>query len=255
MIYLKSPAELARMREAGRIVAAVLAELRQRVKPGITTAELDKIAEELMRRYHATSSAKGYRGPDRSMPPYPGSICTSVNEELVHGVPGPRRLEEGDIVSLDVAVLYKGWHADAAITVPVGKVSPQVLDLLDATEKALYVGIEHMRPGNRTGDVSAAIQRYVESRGYNVSREYTSHGIGRQMHEEPQIPNYGQPGRGPLLRPGITVALEPMVSIGHWGTRVLPDQWTVVMTDGQFAAHFEHTVAVTPDGPMILTLP
>jgi methionyl aminopeptidase len=178
-----------------------------------------------------------------------------VNEELVHGIPGRRRLEEGDIITIDVTVFYKGYHADSAVTVPVGKVSPQALDLMDATEKALYVGIEQMRPDNRTGDVSWAIQSYVERRGYNVTREYTSHGIGRSMHEEPQIPNHGPRGRGPLLRPGITVALEPMVSVGHWDTRVLPDQWTVVMADGKLAAHFEHTVAVTPDGPMILTLP
>jgi methionyl aminopeptidase len=255
MIYLKSPAELARMREAGRIVANILEELRGRVRPGITTGELDKIAEDMMRRAHATSSAKGYRGPERNYPPFPGAICTSVNEELVHGIPGRRRLEEGDIVTIDVTVQYRGWHADAAVTVPVGNVSPQALDLIDATQKALYVAIKEMRPGNRVGDVAGAIQEYVERRGYNVTREYTSHGIGRTMHEEPQIPNYGQRGRGALLRPGITVALEPMVSMGHWDTRVLPDEWTVVMADGKLAAHFEHTVAVTPDGPMILTLP
>ncbi len=255
MIYLKSPAELALMREAGRIVAHVLAVLREHVKPGVTTAELDALAEATIRRLHAIPSFKGYPGPSRNAPPFPASICASVNEELVHGIPGPRRLEEGDIISLDVGAIYKGWHGDAAITVPVGKISPEAQDLLDATEKALAVGIAQMVVGNRTGDVSAAIQAYVESRGYNVAREYTSHGIGRRMHEEPQVPNYGQNGRGPLLRPGMTIALEPMVSQGDWATRVLPDQWTVVMADGKLSAHFEHTVAVTPDGPVILTLP
>jgi len=255
MIYLKSPAELALMREAGRIVANVLAVLREHVKPGVTTAELDALAEATIRRQHAIPSFKGYPGPSRNAPPFPASICASVNEELVHGIPGPKRLKEGDIISLDVGAIYKGWHGDAAITVPVGQISPEAQDLLDATEKALAVGIAQMVVGNRTGDVSAAIQAYVESRGYNVAREYTSHGIGRRMHEEPQVPNYGQNGRGPLLRPGMTIALEPMVSQGDWATRVLSDQWTVVMADGKLSAHFEHTVAVTPDGPMILTLP
>lgn len=249
MIVLKSAHELALMRDAGRIVAEVLERLREEVAPGITTSDLEKIAEEIIvKRYGAIPSFKGYRG-------FPGMVCTSINEEIVHGIPGKRVLHEGDIVSIDVGVIHKGYHGDAAITVAVGNVDAESRRLMAVTAEALRIGIEAARPGHWTSDISRAIQEYVEGQGYSVVREYTGHGIGRQMHEEPQIPNYYDPRLGGRvrLRPGMTFALEPMVNIGGWQTRVLDDRWTVVTADGTRSAHFEHTVAVTKNGPEILT--
>jgi len=247
MIILKSPSALARMRDAGRIVARVLERLREVVRPGVTTGQLEEEAGGLIRRLGGRPSFKGYRG-------FPGAICSSVNEEVVHGIPSPCRvLVEGDIVSVDVGVIYRGYQGDAAITLPVGSVNGEVQRLLTVTERALWEGIGQSRPSNWTGDISAAIQGYVESQGFNVVREYAGHGIGRAMHEEPQIPNFGQPRTGSRLRAGMTLALEPMVIAGDWKTRTLDDGWTVVSIDGALSAHFEHTVAVTEDEPEILT--
>ncbi len=235
------------MREAGRIVAEVLANLKAKAAPGVTTAELNDEAERLIRKMNAIPSFKGYHG-------YPAAICTSVNEQVVHGIPDGRRLKEGDILSLDVGAIFKGYHGDAAITIPIGAISPEAQRLLEVTEGALWAGIAKAKPGFRTGDISAAIQEWVESRGMSVVREYTGHGIGRQMHEDPQIPNFGRPGTGYALREGMTFALEPMVNLGTWKTKVLGDGWTVVTEDGQLSAHFEHTLAVTDGEPQVLTV-
>jgi methionyl aminopeptidase len=246
-IDIKSPREIAIMRDAGRIVAETLALLQQKIQPGITTADLDALAESSAARYGAVPSFKNYHG-------YPASLCTSINEEVVHGIPSPHRIiKEGDIVSLDYGVKYKGYQGDAAITVAVGKVSPIAQRLLEVTEGALYAGIAQARGGNRVGDISWAIQSYVESRGFSVVRQYVGHGIGREMHEEPQVPNFGPAGRGRLLRAGMAVALEPMVNAGGYLTTVLDDNWTVVTADGSLSAHFEHTVAITDGEPEILT--
>jgi len=235
------------MRQAGRIVAKVLAALQQKVRPGISTAELDELACQIITKHKAIPSFKGYRG-------FPASLCVSINEEVVHGIPSKNRhLREGDIVSFDVGAIYQGYHGDAAVTLGVGEISQRAKELLAVTAGALEAAIARCVPGNRTGDISWAIQHYAESRGYSVVREYTGHGIGLQMHEDPQIPNYGQPRRGFLLKPGMTFALEPMVSEGDWRTRVLSDKWTVVTRDGKLSAHFEHTVAVTEGEPEILT--
>ncbi|RME89421.1 MAG: type I methionyl aminopeptidase [Anaerolineae bacterium] len=251
-IHIKNAAEIALMREAGRVNALALAAVRELLQPGVTTADLNAAAEEVLRKHGAVSPFKGYPGPY----PYPASITVSINEELVHGIPSEkRRLREGDIVSVDCGTLLDGFVADSAFTAGVGEISPLAKRLLEVTEGALRAGIEQMRPGNRTGDVSAAIQQYVESHGFHVTREYTGHGVGRQMHEGPQVPNYGTPGRGILLRPGMTIALEPMVLVGTPKTRVLADRWTVASADGSLTAHFEHTVAVTEGGPLVLTLP
>lgn len=250
-IVIKSKEELALMREAGRVNALALAAVRDVIAPGVVTADLDALAEEIIRKHGGIPVFKGYPGAY----PYPASLCISINEELVHGFPSKRRLKEGDIVSVDCGTLLEGFVGDAAFTVGVGEISPEARRLIEVTEQALYEGIRWMRPGNRTGDVSAAIQRFVESHGYHVTREYTGHGVGRQMHEGPQVPNYGTPGRGMVLRPGMTIALEPMVLVGTPRTRVLPDQWTVVSADGSLTAHYEHSVAVTEDEPLILTLP
>lgn len=239
------------MRRAGRIVADVLDVMRERVAPGVTTAELNKRAEAVIREHNAIPSFKGY--PPGSVYPFPASICASVNDELVHGIPGPRVLQEGDIVSVDVGAILDGYHGDAAITLPVGEIDLETQRLLEVTEGALYAGIAAARPGNRAGDISAAIQAYVESRGFNVVRKYTGHGIGRQMHEEPQVPNYGPPGKGPRLRKGMTVALEPMVLAGDSCVRELDDHWTVVSCDGKRTAHFEHTIAITDGKAEILS--
>jgi methionyl aminopeptidase len=248
MITLKSEHELDLMREAGRIVAEVLARIQEAVAPGVTTAEVEAIAAEIIvGKYDAIPSFKGYRG-------FPGMVCTSINEEIVHGIPGKRVLHDGEIISVDVGVIYKGYQGDAAITVPVGTVDADGQRLIDVTREALRVGIEAARPGNWTTDISRAIQRYAEGQGYSVVREYTGHGIGREMHEDPQIPNYFEPRMGRVrLRPGMTFALEPMLNAGSWRTRVLDDNWTVVTADGKRSAHFEHTVAVTKNGPEILT--
>ncbi len=251
MIHLKSEAELNKMRQAGRIVAEVLERMKEWAVPGVTTGELDARAEALIRQRGAIPSFKGY--PPGSAHPFPASICASINEELVHGIPDSRVLREGDILSVDVGAIYEGYHGDAAITLPVGQVSPEVMRLLEVTAQALAVGIAQARPGNHCGDISAAIQRYVEGQGFNVVREYTGHGIGRRMHEDPQVPNYGEPGRGPLLRPGMTIALEPMVLAGDYAVRVLGNQWTVVSADGKPTAHFEHTIVVRDGAAEILT--
>jgi methionyl aminopeptidase len=249
MITLKSAPELALMREAGRIVAEVLAEVREAVTPGTTTADLEMIAQRIIVDKHgAIPSFKGYRG-------FPGMVCTSVNEEIVHGIPGQRVLHEGDIVSVDVGVIYQGYHGDAAFTVGVGQVDAESQRLMEVTAESLRVGIETIKPGSWTTDISQAIQTYVEAQGYSVVREYTGHGIGRQMHEDPQVPNYYNPRMGGRvrLRSGMTFALEPMVNVGDWKTRLLDDHWTVVTADGTRSAHFEHTVAVTRNGSEILT--
>ena len=249
MISLKTARELALMREAGRIVAEVLARIEEAVAPGTTTLDLEAIAQEIIvDKYGAIPSFKGYRG-------FPGMVCTSVNEEIVHGIPGQRILNEGDIVSVDVGVIYNGYHGDAAITVGVGEISPESQRLMEVTAAALQVGVEAALSGNWTSDISKAIESHVESQGYSVVREYTGHGIGRQMHEDPQIPNYFDPRIGGRirLRPGMTFALEPMVNVGGWQTRVLDDHWTVVTADGKRSAHYEHTVAVTKNGPEVLT--
>ncbi|MFC1949683.1 type I methionyl aminopeptidase [Chloroflexota bacterium] len=245
-IILKSEQEIEIMRQAGRIVARVLEMLRKEVKPGITTGELDTIAAGEVERLGAKPSFKGYRG-------FPATLCVSINDEIVHGIPGKRVLKEGEIVSLDFGAIYRGFQGDAALTLGVGEVSPQAKKLMQATEGALQAGISAGHAGGRMGDISAAIQEYAESREYSVVREYTGHGIGREMHEEPQIPNFGIPGQGPVLKKGMTFALEPMVNIGDWRTRVGDDNWTVLTSDGSLSAHFEHTVAVTDSRLEILT--
>ena len=251
MITLKSAAKINKMHRAGQVVAEVLERMRERVAPGVTTAELDRLAEEVIRQHDAVPSFLGY--PPGSAHPFPASICSSINEELVHGIPGPRALQEGDIISIDVGCILDGYHGDAALTLPVGKISREAHRLLEITEQALYVGIAAATEGRRVGDVSAAIQSYVESHGYNVVREYTGHGIGRDMHEDPQVPNHGQPGMGEWLRKGMTVALEPMVLAGGSCVRTLGNHWTVVSCDGALTAHFEHTIAVTDGEAKILT--
>ena len=239
------------MKTAGRVNALALEAVRKLIRPGIATIDLDAAAEEVIRSFGGIPLFKGYPGPY----PFPSTLCISINEELVHGFPGKRKLREGDIVSIDCGTLLEGFVGDAAYTVGVGEISSQARRLLEVTEQALNEGIAKMVSGNRSGDVSSAIQRYVEGQGYFVTREYTGHGVGRQMHEGPQVPNYGTQGRGVLLRPGMTIALEPMVLIGTPKTRVLPEQWTVVSADGSLTAHFEHSVAVTEGDPLILTLP
>ena len=246
MIIIKSKREIRKMRDAGKLTAEALAMLRTHIKPGITTKELDELAFQFIRKHGARPSFKGYHG-------FPASICASVNDEIVHGIPGPRVLKAGDVISVDLGVIYNGFQGDSAFTMGVGEVSPDVQSLIEATEAALYAGIEKARPGNRLGDVSAAIEEVVVSRNYVVVREYVGHGIGRQMHEDPPIPNFGEPGQGPLLRTGMTMALEPMVNMGDWQTQVMDDHWTVVTRDGSISAHFEHTMAITSNGPEVLT--
>ncbi|HLA86514.1 MAG TPA: type I methionyl aminopeptidase [Anaerolineales bacterium] len=249
-INIKTPAQIKIMREAGRINATALAAVREHIQPGVTTADLNAAAEEVLKSYGCISPFKGY-----GRPPFPASITVCINDEMVHGVPHPKRkLKEGDIVSIDCGAIFEGFVADSAFTAGVGEISPKAAKLLEVTEGALFAGIENMRKGKRTGDVSAAIQNYVESNGFHVTREYTGHGVGKKMHEGPQVPNIGAAGSGVLLRPGVTIALEPMVLIGTHETRVLPDQWTVVSADGSLTAHFEHTIAVTEGEPLILTV-
>jgi methionyl aminopeptidase len=259
MIHLKGPEELVIMREAGRIVARAHAAMREAIKPGVTTGELDRIARDVVERHNAIPTFLGY--PPGSKYPFPATINASVNNELVHGIPGSRVLEEGDIISLDVGATYKGFVGDAAFTAGVGKISPAAQRLIDITEQSLWEGIKASVPGNETKDVSLAIQNFVERHGYAVVREYTGHGVGRNMHEEPQIPNWWprrQKNRGWRsypLRPGMTFALEPMVIAGNPETKVLDDHWTVIIADGSLCAHTEHTIAVTDGEPLILTLP
>jgi methionyl aminopeptidase len=250
-IHIKSAAELQTMREAGRINAEVLATVRALLKPGVSTADLNAAAEAVLRKHKCFSPFKGY-----GHPPFPASITASINHELVHGIPSrTRKLKDGDIVSIDCGTVLDGLVADSAFTAGVGDIPPEAQDLLEVTEGALNAAIQQMHVGNRTGDISAAIQSHVEGRGYCVTREYTGHGVGRQMHEGPQVPNYGRPGTGQVLKAGMTIAIEPMVLVGTAETNVLPDQWTVVSADGSLTAHFEHSVAVTEGEPLILTVP
>jgi len=246
-IIIKSEGEIATMRQAGRIVATVLEVLKSSLRPGMKTKELDFIAARELEKLGAKASFKGYRG-------FPASLCVSVNDEIVHGIPGERIINEGDIVSLDFGAIFNGFQGDAAITVGVGKISPQARRLVETTEGALKAGIAVAHHGARLGDISAAIQNYAESRGFSVVREYTGHGIGREMHEEPQIPNFGLPGTGPELKKGMTLALEPMVNAGDWRTRLGGDHWLVLTADGSLSAHFEHTIAITDGEPEVLTL-
>jgi len=234
------------MRQAGKIVAEVLKIVSEQVKPGMKTRELDSIAEMELKRLGAISSFKGYHG-------FPANLCVSVNDEVVHGIPGERVLREGDIVSLDFGAIYNGFHGDGAVTVGVGEIDAKARELMEATRGALEAGINAARHGARLGDISAAIQEYAEGKGFSVVREYTGHGIGREMHEEPQIPNFGNPGTGPVLKKGMTLALEPMVNVGDWRTRVGDDRWTVFTADGSLSAHFEHTIAITDGEAEILT--
>ncbi len=245
-IIIKSDEEVVIMRQAGRIVAIVLQILKSHLRPGMKTRELDVIAAREIEKRGATPSFKGYRG-------YPANLCVSVNDEIVHGIPGERVLQEGDLVSLDLGAIYKGFHGDAALAVGIGEITPEVGRLTEATEGALMAGIAVARAGARLGDISAAIQNDAESRGFSVVREYTGHGIGRQMHEEPLIPNFGVPGTGPVLKKGMTLALEPMLNAGDWHTRVADDHWTVLTKDGSLSAHFEHTIAITDGEPQVLT--
>ena len=250
-IHLKTQAELQTMREAGRINAEVLATVKALLKPGVSTVDLNAAAEGVLKKHKCYSPFKGY-----GHPPFPTSITVSINQELVHGIPSKKRLlKAGDIVSIDCGTVLDGLVADSAFTAGVGEISGEAQNLLKVTEEALFAGIQQMRVGNRTGDVSAAIQKHVESHGYHVTREYTGHGVGRQMHEGPQVPNYGRAGTGMPLKTGMTVAIEPMVLVGTADTRVLPDEWTVVSADGSLTAHFEHSVAVTEGEPLILTVP
>lgn len=250
-IVIKSQSELAVMREAGRVNALALGAVREAIRPGITTGELDAVASEVLRKHNAKPAFLGVRGAY----PYPATTTISINDEMVHGIPGKRKLKEGDIVSVDCGTILEGFVGDSAFTAGVGDISSEAQRLIEITEQSLYIGIDKLRPGNRVGDVGASIQEFVEGQGYYLTREYTGHGVGRQMWESPQVPNYGTHGRGALLRAGMTIALEPMVLIGTARTRVLPDQWTVASADGSLTAHIEHSVAITENGPVILTVP
>jgi methionyl aminopeptidase len=246
MIKLKSPLEIAKMQVANQIVAEALAEITAQVKPDIETLELDSLAEEICRRRKVKPAFKNYRG-------YPKSLCISINDEVVHGIPSHRRLRAGDLVSIDFGVRYDGYFGDAAITLAVGAVNEAAEKLMRATEEALYAGIAKVAAGNRLSDVSHAVQDTVEGYGFSVIRDFVGHGIGRSLHEDPQIPNYGPPGQGPVLQPGMTFAIEPMVSAGSWEISVMPDGWTAITKDGSLAAHYEHTVALTEKGVLILS--
>ncbi|MBP8035907.1 MAG: type I methionyl aminopeptidase [Negativicutes bacterium] len=248
MIVLKTEQEIGYMRDAGRIVGQTLAVIKKAISPGITTQELDHIAEQFIRRAGGVPAFKGYCG-------FPASICSSINEQVVHGIPGPRQLKDGDVISIDIGVKLNRYYGDAAITVPVGEVDAEILKLLSVTEQALNKGIEQAIKGNRLSDISHAVQLHAEAYGYGVVRDYVGHGIGQRMHEDPQIPNYGPPGRGPLLKSGMTLAIEPMINYGTPDVEVLADDWTVVTVDRKISAHFEHTVAITEGEPEILTLP
>jgi methionyl aminopeptidase len=247
MITIKSARELELMRHAGRVAAGALRAVEAAVRPGVATLELDRIAERYIRRAGCLPAFKGYHG-------FPATVCASVNEEVVHGIPGLRRLCNGDLVSVDVGTVYQGYYGDAAATFPVGEVEPEALQLIAVTREALLQGIHLAVEGRHLGDISHAIQTYVEKHGFSVVRNYVGHGIGNQMHEEPQVPNFGSPGRGPLLMAGMVLAIEPMVNAGTWQVEVLPDNWTVVTLDRKWSAHFEHTIAVGRDFPEILTL-
>jgi methionyl aminopeptidase len=246
MIILKSRSEIEKMKKSNAIVAVILEELRKKIRPGVKTIELDRLSEELALKKGARPAFKGYRG-------YPYSLCTSVNSEVVHGMPSERDLREGDIVSLDFGILNDGYYGDAAVTVPVGEITPAAKRLLKVTEEALYRGIAEVKTGNRIGDISAAIQGHVEASGYSVVRDLVGHGIGKSLHEDPQVPNYGSSGRGIELKTGMVFAIEPMVNEGTYRVDILRDGWTVVTADGKLSAHFEHSVAITENGPVILS--
>jgi methionyl aminopeptidase len=246
MIILKSRSEIEKMRKSNTIVAVILEELRKKIRPGVKTIELDRLSEELALKKGARPAFKGYRG-------YPYSLCASVNSEVVHGMPSDKELKEGDIVSLDFGILNDGYYGDAAVTVPVGEITPAAKRLLRVTEEALYRGIAEVKAGNRIGDISAAIQGHVEASGYSVVRDLVGHGIGKSLHEDPQVPNYGSSGRGVELKPGMVFAIEPMVNEGTYRVEILRDGWTVVTADGKLSAHFEHSVAITENGPVILS--
>ncbi len=250
-IVLKSPREIAIMREAGKLVAAVVAALEERAEPGMTTRDLDQIASTMFKEAGAESTALGYFG-------YPGHICVSVNDEVVHGIPGPRKLKRGDLVKCDVAARYRGYVADTTHCFGVGgmeALSPPARELVQVTQKALFHGIQQAVAGNRLSDIGAAIEAHVSQHGMSVVRDFVGHGVGRNMHEAPQVHHYGPPGRGPMLRPGMCLAIEPQVNLGSPAVRMLDDGWTAVTVDGSLSAHFEHTVAITVDGPRVLTLP
>jgi methionyl aminopeptidase len=246
MIIRKSPEEIEKIAAAGRVLARCHTLLAGKARPGVTTAELDRAAEKFIRSHGGEPAFKGYRG-------FPGSICASPNSMVVHGIPGPYKLNRGDILSIDIGVILDGWVADAAVTIPIGNVTPVAKRLLASTKQALFDAVEQCRPGNRLGDVSHAVQKRVEADGFSVVRSLVGHGIGRDMHEDPQIPNFGDPGTGPLLAEGMVLAVEPMVNVGTYRIRIADDQWSVYSEDGSLAAHFEHTVAITSDGPRILT--
>jgi methionyl aminopeptidase len=246
MIILKSEREIKYMRDAGRIVAETLQEVKKAIRPEITTLELDQIAEDYIKSCGARPTFKGYHG-------FPGNICASVNEQVVHGIPGVKKLKNGDTVSIDIGAVINGYHGDSALTFPVGDIDIEVRNLLNVTQESLDKGIEQAVAGNRLSDISHAVQTHAEKHGYGVVRDYVGHGIGRNMHEDPQIPNYGIPGHGPRLKPGMALAIEPMINLGTHAVNVLNDGWTVVTADGKPSAHFEHTIAITPDGPEILT--
>ena len=250
-IAIKSRREIELMREIGQFTAEILLELRERAQPGVTTKQLDEIAAKALGKRGLNSPFLGYTPGGAA--PYPAVLCTSVNEEIVHGIPGPRELREGDIVSLDFGVETRGWHGDSAVTIAIGEVDSEANQLIDTTRNALEKGIERMVPGDRLSDIGHAVQRCAEKEGYGVVRQFVGHGIGREMHEPPQVPNYGRPGRGPRLRVGMVFAIEPMVNIGSEKVRVLKDQWTAVTADGSLSAHFEHTVLITDNGPEVLT--
>ncbi len=247
MILLKSARELDHMRRAGKILSEVKDRLRTLVRAGVSTREIDADVEAFIVARKARSAFKGYRG-------FPATVCTSINEEVVHGIPSSRRrLKDGDIIGLDLGCIVDGYYADCAITLAVGAVPPRVQELLDVTRESLDKAIVQCRAGNRLGDISHAVQSHCESHGFSVVRAFVGHGIGKQLHEEPQVPNFGEPGRGPLLKPGMVLAIEPMVTMGSWEVRVLEDRWTAVTADGSLAAHFEDTIAITDDGPEVLT--
>lgn len=253
-VHLKSRAEIAAMREAGRVVATILAAVREAVQPGVTTGDLDALAEELIRKNGVKSAFKGYSPGGRV--PFPGVLCTSINEEIVHGIPSrKRKLREGDIIGVDFGIVREGWFGDSALTVPVGKVSDEAEKLMRVTRESLELGIAQARVGNRIYDIGAAVQAHVEAHGYSVVRDFVGHGVGRRLHEEPQVPNYGPGGQGMRIKPGMVIAIEPMVNVGTWQVEELDDDWTAVTADGKLSAHFEHTIAVTEEGPVILTLP
>ena len=245
-ITIKSPEEINLMRISGQIVARTMEKITSAAKPGVTTTELDQIAEDDIRSQDAVPSFKGYLN-------YPATICTSINNELVHGIPSDRKIQDGDILSIDAGAVYKGFHSDHAVTIPIGSVPKPINELIKVTRESLLVGIKQAVAGARIGDVSHSIQEYIESNNFGVVREYVGHGIGRRLHEEPGVPNYGEPGRGPKLRVGMALAIEPMINLGTHKTRTLEDGWTVVTADGSLSAHFEHTIAITENGAEVLT--